>query len=199
MNISYKWLKRYIDTDLTPEKVAEALTSLGLEVGAVEQVETIKGGLRGLVVGQVVTCIDHPNSDHLHITTVNLGDGNEPVQIVCGAPNVAAGQKVIVATIGTKLYDGDKEFTIKRSKMRGEESLGMICAPNSKWSGRVVVRVTVNPRGQVTKANAVSATGDLASHPEVRRACEQAALKSSFSVPKNTMTEGIGTVTYIWH
>ncbi len=128
MNISYKWLKRYIDTDLSPEKVAEALTSLGLEVGAVEQVETIKGGLRGLVVGQVVTCIDHPNSDHLHITTVDLGDGNAPVQIVCGAPNVAAGQKVIVATLGTKLYDGDKEFTIKRSKMRGEESLGMICA-----------------------------------------------------------------------
>ena len=126
MNISYKWLKRYIDTDLTPDQVAEALTSLGLEVGAVEQVETIKGGLRGLVVGQVVTCIDHPNSDHLHITTVDLGDGNAPVRIVCGAPNVAAGQKVIVATIGTKLYDGDKEFTIKRSKMRGEESLGMI-------------------------------------------------------------------------
>ena len=122
MNISYKWLKRYID------KVAEALTSLGLEVGAVEQVETIKGGLRGLVVGQVMTCIDHPNSDHLHITTVDLGDGNAPVQIVCGAPNVAAGQKVIVATLGTKLYDGDQEFTIKRSKMRGEESLGMICA-----------------------------------------------------------------------
>ena len=128
MNISYKWLKKYIDTDLTPEEVSVALTSLGLEVGALERVETIKGGLRGLVVGHVITCIDHPNSDHLHITTVDLGDGNDPVQIVCGAPNVAAGQKVIVATIGTKLYDGDQEFTIKRSKMRGEESLGMICA-----------------------------------------------------------------------
>ena len=128
MNISYKWLKRYLDTDMTPQQVADALTSLGLEVGAVEQVETIRGGLRGLVVGEVVTCVEHPNSDHLHITTVNLGDGNAPVQIVCGAPNVAAGQKVIVATIGTHLYDGDKEFTIKRSKMRGEESLGMICA-----------------------------------------------------------------------
>jgi len=128
MNISYKWLKRYIDTQMTPNEVADALTSLGLEVGSVEQVETIRGGLRGLVVGQVVTCIEHPNSDHLHITTVDLGDGNDPVQIVCGAPNVAAGQKVIVATLGTKLYDGDKEFTIKRSKMRGEESLGMICA-----------------------------------------------------------------------
>ncbi|MBO7610411.1 MAG: phenylalanine--tRNA ligase subunit beta [Muribaculaceae bacterium] len=128
MNISYKWLKKYIDIDLTPEEVSVALTSLGLEVGALERVETIRGGLRGLVVGHVLTCIDHPNSDHLHITTVDLGDGNDPVQIVCGAPNVAAGQKVIVATIGTKLYDGDQEFTIKRSKMRGEESLGMICA-----------------------------------------------------------------------
>jgi len=128
MNISYKWLKRYIDTDLSAQQIADALTSLGLEVGALEQVETIRGGLRGLVVGHVLTCIDHPNSDHLHITTVDLGDGNDPVQIVCGAPNVAAGQKVIVATLGTKLYDGDKEFTIKRSKMRGEESLGMICA-----------------------------------------------------------------------
>ena len=128
MNISFKWLKRYIDMELTPEQVSEALTSLGLEVGALERVETIRGGLRGLVVGHVLTCVEHPNSDHLHITTVDLGDGNEPVQIVCGAPNVAAGQKVIVATLGTKLYDGDKEFVIKRSKMRGEESLGMICA-----------------------------------------------------------------------
>ncbi|MBR1804335.1 MAG: phenylalanine--tRNA ligase subunit beta [Muribaculaceae bacterium] len=128
MNISYKWLKKYIDTDLTPDEVSVALTSLGLEVGSLERVETIRGGLRGLVVGHVLTCIDHPNSDHLHITTVDLGDGNDPVQIVCGAANVAAGQKVIVATLGTKLYDGDQEFTIKRSKMRGEESLGMICA-----------------------------------------------------------------------
>jgi len=149
MNISYKWLKRYIDTDLTPEKVAEALTSLGLEVGAVEQVETIKGGLRGLVVGQVMTCIDHPNSDHLHITTVDLGDGNDPVQIVCGAPNVAAGQKVIVATLGTKLYDGDKEFTIKRSKMRGEESLGMICAEDEIGVGTSHDGIIVLPQEAV--------------------------------------------------
>ena len=149
MNISYKWLKRYIDTDLTPDQVAEALTSLGLEVGAVEQVETIKGGLRGLVVGQVVTCIDHPNSDHLHITTVDLGDGNAPVQIVCGAPNVAAGQKVIVATIGTKLYDGDKEFTIKRSKMRGEESLGMICAEDEIGVGNSHDGIIVLPEDAV--------------------------------------------------
>ena len=149
MNISYKWLKRYIDTDLLPEKVAEALTSLGLEVGAVEQVETIKGGLRGLVVGQVMTCIDHPNSDHLHITTVDLGDGNAPVQIVCGAPNVAAGQKVIVATLGTKLYDGDQEFTIKRSKMRGEESLGMICAEDEIGVGTSHDGIIVLPEDAV--------------------------------------------------
>lgn len=128
MNISYKWLKEYIDFDLTPQQVAEALTSLGLEVGAVEEVETIRGGLKGLVVGQVLTCEMHPNSDHLHVTTVDLGNGEEPAQIVCGAPNVAAGQKVIVATLGTVLYDGDDSFTIKRSKLRGVESCGMICA-----------------------------------------------------------------------
>ena len=127
MNISYNWLKEYVDFDLTPEEVAAALTSIGLETGGVEEVQTIKGGLEGLVVGEVLTCEPHPNSDHLHITTVNLGDG-EPVQIVCGAANVAAGQKVIVATLGTKLYDGDECFTIKKSKLRGVESNGMICA-----------------------------------------------------------------------
>lgn len=128
MNVSYKWLKDYIDFDLTPQEVSLALTSLGLEVGALEEVETIKGGLKGLVVGEVLTCEMHPNSDHLHVTTVDLGNGEAPAQIVCGAANVAAGQKVIVATLGTKLYDGDDEFTIKRSKLRGVESCGMICA-----------------------------------------------------------------------
>ena len=127
MNVSYKWLKRYLDFELTPEEVSAALTSLGLETDCVEKVETIKGGLQGLVVGKVLTCVEHPDSDHLHITTVDLGDG-QPTQIVCGAPNVAAGQKVIVATVGTKLYDGDKEFAIKKSKIRGVESRGMICA-----------------------------------------------------------------------
>ncbi len=127
MNISYKWLKEYVDFDMTAEELAEALTSIGLEVGSVEEVQTIRGGLKGLVVGHVLTCDPHPDSDHMHITTVNLG-GDAPVQIVCGAPNVAAGQKVIVATLGTKLYDGDKEFTIKKSKLRGVESNGMICA-----------------------------------------------------------------------
>lgn len=128
MNVSYKWLKEYIDFDLTPQQVSDALTSLGLEVDALEEVETIKGGLKGLVVGKVLTCEPHPNSDHMHTTTVDLGNGQAPVQIVCGAPNVAAGQKVIVATIGTKLYDGDQEFVIKKSKLRGVESYGMICA-----------------------------------------------------------------------
>lgn len=127
MNISYNWLKEYVNFDLTPEEVAAALTSIGLETGGVEEVETIKGGLEGIVVGEVLTCEPHPNSDHMHVTTVNLGQG-EPVQIVCGAPNVAAGQKVIVATLGTKLYDGDQCFTIKKSKLRGIDSNGMICA-----------------------------------------------------------------------
>ena len=127
MNISYSWLKQYIDFNLSPEELAQALTSIGLETGTIERVESIKGGLRGIVVGKVLTCEDHPNSDHLHITTVDLGNG-EPTQIVCGAPNVAAGQTVVVATVGTTLYDGDKEFQIKKSKIRGTESFGMICA-----------------------------------------------------------------------
>ena len=128
MNISYNWLKRYIALPDSAEQVAQILTSIGLEVGKVEKVQTIKGGLEGLVVGEVITCIDHPNSDHLHITTTRVAPDAEPLQIVCGAPNVAAGQKVIVATVGTVLYDGDEKFTIKKGKIRGEESLGMICA-----------------------------------------------------------------------
>ncbi len=127
MNISYNWLKEYVDFDLGPQELADALTSIGLEVGGVEEVQTIKGGLEGLVIGEVMTCEPHPNSDHMHITTVSLGQG-DPVQIVCGAPNVAAGQKVVVATIGTKLYDGDNSITIKKTKLRGYESSGMICA-----------------------------------------------------------------------
>ena len=127
MNISYKWLKEYVDFDLTPQEVCDALTSEGLEVDALEEVQSIRGGLKGLYVGKVLTCEMHPNSDHLHVTTVDLGKG-EPQQIVCGAPNVAAGQKVIVADLGCVLYDGDKEFQIKKSKLRGVESNGMICA-----------------------------------------------------------------------
>ena len=127
MNISYKWLKEYVDFNLTPQEVCDALTSEGLEVDALEEVQSIRGGLKGLYVGQVLTCEPHPNSDHLHVTTVDLGRG-EASQIVCGAPNVAAGQKVIVADLGCVLYDGDKEFVIKKSKLRGVESNGMICA-----------------------------------------------------------------------
>lgn len=127
MNISYNWLKRYINLDIPATELGKILTSIGLEVGSIEKVQTIKGGLEGLVIGEVLTCDTHENSDHLHVTSVNIGNG-EPQQIVCGAANVAAGQKVVVATIGTKLYDGDETFTIKRSKIRGVESLGMICA-----------------------------------------------------------------------
>ena len=127
MNISYKWLKEYVSFDMTPDEVAKALTSTGLEVGALEEVQTIKGGLKGLYVGKVLTCEPHPDSDHMHVCTVDLGR-EEASQIVCGAPNVAAGQKVIVADLGCVLYDGDKEFKIKKSKLRGVESCGMICA-----------------------------------------------------------------------
>lgn len=127
MNISYKWLKRYISVDQEPRELAATLTSTGLECDTVEEVESIRGGLRGIVVGKVLTCEPHPDSDHLKVTTVDVGAG-EPLQIVCGAPNVAAGQTVVVATVGTVLYDGDREFKIKKSKMRGVESLGMICA-----------------------------------------------------------------------
>lgn len=127
MNISYNWLKDFVDFDLTPEEVSDALTSIGLETGGIDEVQTVKGGLEGLVIGEVLTCVDHPNSDHLHITTVNVGQEAQ-LQIVCGAANVAAGQKVVVALVGTVLYSGEESFTIKKSKIRGEESFGMICA-----------------------------------------------------------------------
>ena len=144
MNISYNWLKEYVDFDLTPDEVAAALTSIGLETGSVEEVQSIKGGLEGLVIGEVLTCVPHPNSDHMHVTTVNLGAG-DPVQIVCGAPNVAAGQKVVVATLGTKLYDGDECFTIKKSKLRGVESNGMICAEDEIGIGTDHAGIIVLP------------------------------------------------------
>ena len=112
MNISYNWLKDYLDFDLQPDEVAAALTSIGLETGGVEEVQTIKGGLEGLVIGEVLTCEEHPNSDHLHITTVNVG-GAEPLQIVCGAPNVAAGQKVVVAVNGTMVMSALRSSALK--------------------------------------------------------------------------------------
>lgn len=144
MNISYNWLKDYLDFDLSPQETADALTSLGLETGGVEEVETVKGGLEGLVIGEVLTCVDHPDSDHLHITTVNVGQ-SEPLQIVCGAANVAAGQKVVVALVGTKLYSGDESFTIKRSKIRGVESFGMICAEDEIGIGTSHAGIIVLP------------------------------------------------------
>ena len=148
MNISYKWLKEYVDFDLTAQQVADALTSTGLEVDALEEVQSIKGGLKGLYVGKVLTCESHPNSDHLHVTTVDLGKG-EPSQIVCGAPNVAAGQKVIVADLGCVLYDGDKEFVIKKSKLRGVESNGMICAEDEIGVGTSHDGIIVLPEDAV--------------------------------------------------
>ena len=136
MNISYNWLKRYIATDLPAEKIAEILTDIGLEVEGFEKIETVKGGLRGVVVGEVVTCADHPDSDHLHVTTVDVGAA-EPLQIVCGAANCRAGLKVLCATVGAVLYPdgGDEEFKIKRSKIRGVESLGMLCAEDELGIG----------------------------------------------------------------
>jgi len=127
MNISFNWLKQYIDLEISADETAKKLTSLGLEVGTVESVESIKGGLEGLVVAKVVECVEHPDSDHLHITKVDNGSG-ELIQVVCGAPNCRAGLKTIMATLNTKLYDGDKEFVIKKSKIRGVESFGMLCA-----------------------------------------------------------------------
>ena len=144
MNISYKWLKEYVDFTLTPQEVCDALTSTGLEVDALEEVQNIKGGLKGLYVGKVLTCEMHPDSDHLHVTTVDLGR-DVPSQIVCGAPNVAAGQKVIVADLGCVLYDGDKEFVIKKSKLRGVESCGMICAEDEIGIGTSHAGIIVLP------------------------------------------------------
>ena len=148
MNISYKWLKEYVDFSLSAEEVCAALTSGGLEVDALEEVQSIKGGLKGLYVGQVLTCEAHPNSDHLHVTTVDLGK-ETPSQIVCGAPNVAAGQKVIVADLGCVLYDGDKEFVIKKSKLRGVESCGMICAEDEIGVGTSHDGIIVLPEDAV--------------------------------------------------
>lgn len=148
MNISYKWLKEYVDFDMSAEEVGKALTSIGLEVEAVEEVQSIKGGLQGLVVGQVLTCEPHPNSDHMHVTTVDEGNGLVQ-QIVCGAPNVAAGQKVIVAQLGCVLYDGDKSFTIKKSKLRGIESNGMICAEDEIGVGSSHDGIIVLPEDAV--------------------------------------------------
>ncbi|MDR3308899.1 MAG: phenylalanine--tRNA ligase subunit beta, partial [Tannerella sp.] len=144
MNISFNWLKDYLSFDLNADEVAAALTSIGLETGSVDEIQAVKGGLEGLLVGEVLTCEAHPNSDHLHLTTVDIG-GGEPLRIVCGAPNVAAGRKVIVATVGTTLYNGDNEIKIKRSKIRGEESFGMICAEDEIGIGTDHAGIIVLP------------------------------------------------------
>ena len=136
MNISYNWLKNYVDTSLSAEEIATVLTDIGLEVEGFEKIETIRGGLAGVVVGEVLTCEDHPDSDHLHITTVDVG-GEAPLQIVCGAANCRKGLKVMCATVGAVLYPdgGEEEFKIKRSKIRGVESLGMLCAEDELGIG----------------------------------------------------------------
>lgn len=149
MNISYNWLGRYVDNLPAPKALAADLTSIGLECDTVEEVESIRGGLRGIVIGKVLTCTDHPDSDHLHVTTVDLGAPEGPVQIVCGAPNVAAGQTVVVATVDTTLYDGDKELKIKKSKIRGVESLGMICAEDEIGVGTSHDGIIVIPEDKV--------------------------------------------------
>ena len=135
MKISYNWLRNYINTDLSPEKIGVILTNIGLEVESIEQFQSVKGGLEGIVVGKVVECSKHPDADKLSLTKVDIGTG-ELLPIVCGAPNVAAGQTVAVATIGTKLYFNDEEITIKKGKIRGQESYGMICAEDEMGLGK---------------------------------------------------------------
>lgn len=144
MKISYNWLKQYVKCDLPAEELGKTLTSTGLEVEDMTRYESVKGGLKGVVVGKVLTCVDHPNSDHLHITTVDVGEA-EPLHIVCGAPNVAAGQKVLVATIGCELWMGDEHITIKKGKIRGEVSEGMICAEDELQLGESHEGIMVLP------------------------------------------------------
>ena len=134
MKISYNWLKEYLKIDLPPAKVSEILTGIGLEVEGMEEWESVKGGLKGVVIGEVLTCRKHPDADKLSVTTVNIGSP-EPLHIVCGAPNVAAGQKVPVATAGTVVFKGDQSLEIKKSRIRGELSEGMICAEDELGLG----------------------------------------------------------------
>ena len=142
MNISYNWLKNYLNINLPADEVAALLTSTGLEVENIEVVESIKGGLKGVVIGEVLTKIQHPNADRLNITTVNIGE-DAPLQIVCGAPNVAVGQKVPIATVGTWLYEDDNKFKIKKAKIRGEESVGMICGEDELGLGEATDGIMV--------------------------------------------------------
>ncbi len=135
MNISYNWLKQFLNIDWDAEQTANLLTDLGLEVEGITPFESVKGGLKGVVVGHVLSCVQHPNADRLKLTKVDIGAA-EPIQIVCGAPNIAQGQKVPVATIGTTLYADGKPWPIKKGKIRGEESHGMICAEDELGLGK---------------------------------------------------------------
>ena len=145
MKVSYNWLKNYVATDISPEKMGEFLTDTGLEVEGIEKIELVKGGLQGVVVGHVLTCEKHENADKLNVTTVDVGDGT-PRQIVCGAPNVAAGQKVLVATVGCTLYPSPEEpFKIKAAKIRGVDSEGMICAEDELGIGTSHAGIMVLP------------------------------------------------------
>ena len=135
MKISYNWLNQYLFLEQSPDEIAQLLTDTGLEVEGIQEVESIKGGLKGVVIGEVITKVQHPNADRLSLTTVDIGTDDD-LQIVCGAPNVAVGQKVPVATIGTLLYDGNESFKIKKGKIRGEVSMGMICAEDELGLGK---------------------------------------------------------------
>ena len=162
MKVSLNWLKSYLDTDKTPDEISVILTDIGLEVEGMEEVESVPGGLKGLVIGEVKTCVQHPNADKLSLTTVNVG-GEEDLQIVCGAPNVAAGQKVVVATVGTMLYPSEGEpFKIKKGKIRGEVSMGMICAEDEIGLGNSHAGIMVLPE-EVAAGTEASAYFDLES------------------------------------
>ena len=174
MNISYNWLKRYVATDLPAEKVAEILTDIGLEVEGFEKIETVKGGLQGVVVGEVLTCADHPDSDHLHLTTVDVGAA-EPLQIVCGAPNCRAGLKVLCATVGAVLYPdgGDEEFKIKRSKIRGimelpaDAPVGMTAREYLHIEDDYLIEIGLTPN-RVDAASHIGVARDLAAYLKSR-------------------------------
>ena len=149
MKISYNWVKEYLNIDLEPSKVSEILTAIGLEIEGMEEWVSVKGGLQGVVIGEVLTCKKHPDADKQSVTTVDTG-GPQTLQIVCGAPNVAAGQKVPVATVGTIVYKGNESLEIKKSKIRGELSEGMICAEDelglgSSHEGIMVLDKDVKP------------------------------------------------------
>ncbi|MBQ3635814.1 MAG: phenylalanine--tRNA ligase subunit beta [Bacteroidales bacterium] len=191
MNISFNWLKKYLKADITADELCSLLTSIGLEVDSWHATSNVKGGLEGLVIGKVLTCEPHPDSDHMHVTTVDVGSG-APLNIVCGAPNIAAGQTVVVATIGTVLYDGDKEFVIKKSKLRGVPSEGMICAEDEIGIGNdhsgIIVLPNEVPVGTLAKnyfdigadtlieVDITPNRGDAASHYGVARDVRAALL-----------------------